>query len=123
MEALEEAMSAYQQAGNQAKVEETAKRILQLDPNRIRALAIVTFIDRAKATNGDQQALRSVCDESQRGLQALPSWQKPEGISDPDFAKMRNQMTDIFEGAAGFCALQAKSFPVAEQHLANALKI
>src|SRR5436305_6032371 len=77
IDALEQAMAAYQQAGNQGKVEETAKRLLQFDPNNIRALAIVTFIDRAKATNGDQAALRSVCDESQRGLQALPSWQKP----------------------------------------------
>src|SRR5438477_8541515 len=98
IDALEQAMAAYQQAGNQAKVEDTAKRLLQFDPNNIRALAIVTFIDRAKATNGDQAALRSVCDESQRGLQALPSWQKPEGISDADFQKLRSQMTNIFEG-------------------------
>ena len=123
IDALEQAMAAYQQAGNQAKVEDAAKRLLQLDPNNIRALAIVTFIDRAKATNGDQAALRSVCDESQRGLQALPSWQKPEGISDADFQKLRNQMTNIFEGAAGFCALQAKNFPVAKEHLTNTLKI
>jgi len=56
-------------------------------------------------------------------LQALPSWQKPEGISDADFQKLRSQMTNIFEGAAGFCALQAKNFAVAIEHLANALKI
>ena len=123
VDALEQAMGAYQQAGNQAKVEDTAKRLLQLDPNNIRALAIVTYIDRGKATNGDQAALKAVCDESQRGLQALPSWQKPQEVNDADFQKLKNQMANIFQGAAGFCALQAKNLPVAQERLANALKI
>ena len=122
IDALEQAMAAYQQAGNQAKVEATAKRILELDPNNIRALAIVSFIDRAKATQGDQAALQSACKESEAGLQHLPTWQKPETLSDADFTKLKEQMSNIFEGAAGFCALQQKSYAVAEQHYENALK-
>lgn len=123
IDALEQAMAAYQQAGNQAKVEGTAKRILQIDPNNIRALAIVSFIDRAKATQGDQAALQSTCAESQAGLQNLPTWQKPETLSDADFAKLKQQMSNIFEGAAGFCALQAKNYAVAEEHYNKALQI
>jgi tetratricopeptide (TPR) repeat protein len=123
VDAMEQAMAAYQQAGNQAKVEESARKILAGNPNNIRALAIVTFIDRAKATQGDQNALKAVCDESQRGLQSLPTWTKPEGLSDADFQKLRNQMANIFEGAAGFCALQAKNFPVSREHLSKALQI
>jgi tetratricopeptide (TPR) repeat protein len=123
VDAMEQAMAAYQQSGNQAKVEESAKNILAGNPNNIRALAIVTFIDRVKATNGDQPALTSVCDESQRGLQALPAWTKPEGLSDADFPKLRNQMSDIFEGAAGFCALQGKKFPEAKEHLSKAIQV
>ena len=123
IDALEQAMAAYQQAGNQAKVEDTAKRILQIDPNNIRALAIVAFIDRTKATQGNQAALQSTCNESQAGLQHLPTWQKPEGLSDADFTKLKNQMSTIFEGAAGFCALQAKNYPVAKEHYAKALQI
>src|SRR5215831_9713804 len=73
-DALEQAMAAYQQAGNSAKVEELAKRILQLQPNNIRALAIVTALDRAKGTTGgDQKALQDSCTYSQTGLQQLPS--------------------------------------------------
>jgi len=123
IDALEQAMAAYQELKNQAKVEETAKRILQLDPNNIRALAIVAFIDRTKASTGDKTALQSTCNESQTGLQHLPTWEKPEGLSDADFQKLKNQMADIFEGAAGFCALQAKNYPVAKEHYNNALKI
>lgn len=123
VDALEQAMAAYQQAGNQAKVEATAKRILEIDPNNIRALAIVSFIDRAKATQGDKAALQAACTESQAGIEHLPTWEKPEGTSDADFVKLKNQMSNIFEGAAGFCALQAKNYAVAEQHYSKALQI
>ena len=82
IDALEQAMAAYQQGGNQAKVEDTARRVLQINQQNIRALAIVTFIDRGKATQGNQAALQQTCSESQTGLQNLPTWQKPEGLTD-----------------------------------------
>jgi tetratricopeptide (TPR) repeat protein len=123
IDALEQAMAAYQQSQNQAKVEETAKRILQLDQNNIRALAIVAYIDRAKASSGNPQALQSTCTESQAGLEHLPTWQKPEGLSDADFQKLKTQMSNIFEGAAGFCALQAKNYAVAKEHYNKALQV
>src|ERR1700736_64503 len=47
-DAQEQAMGAYQQAGNQQKVEQIARQILQSDPNNVRALAIVVFIERAQ---------------------------------------------------------------------------
>ena len=123
IDALEQAMAAYQQGGNQAKVEDTARRVLQINQQNIRALAIVTFIDRGKATQGNQAALQQTCSESQTGLQNLPTWQKPEGLTDADFQKLKTQMGNIFEGAAGFCALQAKNFAVAKEHLSKALQI
>ena len=49
--------NADQQAGDQAKVEGKARGILALQPSNIRALAILTFITRAKATAGDKEAL------------------------------------------------------------------
>jgi len=122
-DALEQAMAAYQQAGNSAKVEEVAKRILQLQPNNIRALAIVTALDRAKATGGNTQALQEMCTSSQTGTQQLPSWTKPEGMSDADFQKLKTQMAGIFNGAAGFCALQAKNYPQARDFYTQAFQI
>ena len=123
IDALEQAMGAYQQAGNQAKVEDTARRILQINPQNIRALAIVTFIDRGKATQGNAQALQQVCTESQTGIQGLPTWQKPEGTSEADFEKLKTQMSNIFEGAAGFCALQNKKYDVAREHYTKSLQV
>jgi hypothetical protein len=108
-DALEQAMAAYQQAGIAAKVEEVAKRLLDLMPNHIRALAIVVALDRAKVmSQHDQAALKEMCAHTETGLQQLPGWQKPEGMSDADFEKLRNQMSDIFDGASGFCNLQKR---------------
>lgn len=123
-DALEQAMAGYQLAGNQAKVEETAKHIIQLMPNNIRALAIVVALDRAKATaSGDQAALAESCTDSQTGLQELPGWHKTQDMSDADFEKLRTQMTDIFDGASGFCALQKKDYPGARTAYEKAFQI
>src|SRR5215471_18797954 len=122
-DALEQAMAAYQQAGNSAKVEELAKRLLSTNPNNIRALAIVTALGRGKATVGDTKALQEMCTYSQTGLQQLPSWAKPEGMLDADFQKLKTQMSGIFNGAAGFCALQAKKYPQARDFYTQAFQI
>lgn len=122
-DALEQAMAAYQQSNNGPQVEATAKRILQQNPNNIRALAIVVALDRQKATQGDQAALKEMCTSSQTGLQQLPSWQKPEGVSDADFQKLGQQMANIFNGAAGFCALNNKDYAAAKGFYQKSLQI
>jgi len=123
-DALEQAMAAYQQGSppNTAKVEEMGKRILQLQPNHIRALAVVVALDRAKATNGDKAALQESCTYTQTGLQQLPTWQKPQEISEADFEKMKNQMGQIFNGAAGFCALNNKDYNNARSFYLKAIQ-
>ncbi|HTC93385.1 MAG TPA: hypothetical protein VK699_08035 [Terriglobales bacterium] len=123
LDALEQAMAAYQQAGNQEKVQATAKRILEINADHVRALAIVAYIDRAKATQGDAAALKESCAYGEKGLAALPAWQKPDGVSDSDFEKMRNQMSDIFNGVAGFCALQAKDYATARSSYLKSVQI
>jgi tetratricopeptide (TPR) repeat protein len=122
-EALEQAMAGYLQVNNQAKVEEVAKRILTLNPNSVRALAVITTIDRGQATGGNAAALKEGCAYALTGLQQLANWQKPEGLDDPTFAKMRDQAADIFNGMAGFCALQAKDNVKAREYYVKALKI
>ena len=119
-DALENAMAAYQQAGNAAKVEETAKRLLQNDGNNVRALAILAYLERSKGT---PEAARSGRNYSETGLQAIKTWARPEGMSDDEFGKLRTQMSFIFNGAAGFGALQNKEFSVARDYYVKALAI
>lgn len=124
-DALEQAMAAYQQAGNATKVGETAKRVLHLMPNNVRAMAVLTFVDRVAAMRGGPQAadsLKETCSYSQSGLQQLPTWPKPADVTEEDFKKLRDRMADIFNGAAGFCALQGKNYAQARDYLTKAFQ-
>jgi tetratricopeptide (TPR) repeat protein len=115
-DALEQTLAGYQQAGNVAKLTSTANHILELDPGNVRALAIVTFLNRTLATQGDAKAISQAGTDADKGLKALSAWQKPADMSDADFEKLRKQMSAIFQGAAGFAALQAKDYSLARDH-------
>jgi tetratricopeptide (TPR) repeat protein len=116
LDALEQAMAAHQRAGNTAKVEETANRVLELKADNVRALAIVTYMRRGRATQGDPAALGDLATGAQRGLDALAHWSKPADVSDDAFAGMRKQMTAIFNGALGFATLQARDYTNARRY-------
>lgn len=122
-DALEEGMAAWQKAGNSDKVEADAQRLVAAEPGNIRALAVVVALTRAKATQGDQMALSELCIDAPVGLRNLPSWQKPANLTDADFAKLRDQMKDIFEGGSGFCALQQKKYSDARDSFKRALDV
>jgi hypothetical protein len=123
VDALEQTMAAYQQAGNAAKVGEMAGRILALEPKNIRALAVLTAIARSQATQGNAQSLAQLGDLSARGLQALPQWQNSEGMSVADFATLTQQMAEIFTGAAGFAALEKKDYAAARDFYLKSVAI
>ncbi len=120
IDALEQAVAAYKQAGNAAKVESTARRLLALQPDNIRALAIVTFLERASAGT-DAAALVSMRGHAEQGLRALASWTKPDGTSDGDFAKLQGQIGAIFNGAMGFALLNSKDYAKARDAYLKAI--
>jgi len=119
-DALDQIMAAYTATNNQQKVEQTAKLILKDTPNNIRALAIVTAIARSQGTAESAAEARG---DAERGLQALPTWTKPDGMSQDDFEKVRNQMAGIFNGAAGFGALQAKDYAAAKNYYMKSIQV
>ena len=120
--AAEQLMTAYQQAGNTQKMLDAANRLLQMDPNSVRALATLTYYYRVAITAQNlQQNLPLIQQYASRGQQALPSMPKPNGMSDADFAKMRNEFSSIFEGGSGFVALQNKSYAEAARDFRQAV--
>jgi hypothetical protein len=121
--ALELLMATYQQSGNQAKVVETAKRVLAADPCNLRALALLTFLSRQAVASGQnpQQNLADLTQYSGKGLECLQSAPKPAGVSEADYDKLKKQVSGIFEGGAGFAALQNKDFPRAQTTLKSAV--
>jgi len=124
-DALGQLMAAYEKLGNAAKTSETAARILQVNPNNIRALALLAYTSRAAAEAGQapQQNASDASKYGQRGLQALGAMTKPEGMSDTDFEKFKVQVAIIFNGSAGFGALQNKDLPDAQKYLQTAVDL
>jgi len=106
--ALQVLMQDYQQTNNQPKTIETAKKLVAADPANERALALLAFLDRLKAQGGDtnyKQDLTEARTYGQAGLDGLSKFSKPEGTSDADFQKMKDQMSSIFNAAIGVADL------------------
>jgi tetratricopeptide (TPR) repeat protein len=125
-EAMDQILTDYQQANNAAKILDMSRRILTVNPNHMRALIFITALDRSVAMTGSADtpaALKEGCATAQTGLTQLPAWTKPNGMADGDFDKFRNQATDIFNGMAGFCALQAKDYVGARPYYIKAFQL
>ena len=121
-DALVALMGAYQQAGDAQKMVDAANRALQVNPNNVRALALLTYYYRASTTTQNlQQNLDLVQKYAQQGEQALHNMSKPEGMSDADFTKFHNELSAIFEGGLGFVALQKKDNATAAKDFREAV--
>jgi tetratricopeptide (TPR) repeat protein len=119
-DAMELLLASYQQTGNEAKTLETAQKMLDANPNNARALAILSYTYRAKAMNGGADAAQNIAkaqDYGQKGLAAIDSFQKPQGMADADFDKLKAQMTQIFQSAVGNGAFQTHDYPTAIKNL------
>ena len=125
VDALVTLMGANQQAGNASKTIDSASRILQADPNNVRALALLAYYYRSLAAQGGPDAAKNAeqsAQYGQKGIDALPNTPKPEGMSDADFTKFHNELMAIFDGAVGFNALQKKDMALAQKDLRDAVE-
>ncbi len=118
--ALQTLMQDYQQANNQQKTIDTATKLVAADPNNVRGMALLAYFDRLKAQGGDANAKQDLVDAKkygQMGLDALPKFAKPDGTSDADFQKMKDQMSGIFNAAIGIADLTDKDYDDARKAL------
>jgi len=123
-DALMQLMAAYQQAGDAQKTLDAANRVLQANPNNVRALALLAYSYRMMAAQGGpqmQQNLDKAQQYGEKGLQSLHNMTKPEGMSADDFTKFHNETTAIFDGAVGFAALQKKDMVTAQKDFREAV--
>ncbi len=114
-QALDILMALYQQTGD-PKVMDAAKRVLAVNPDNVKALVVLAFSERAAQNWADAKK------HAEHGLEVLPKWTKPDGVSDADFAKQKTQFGTILESIAGFAALQLKDFASAQKHLRAAVE-
>jgi len=123
-DALELLMAAYQQAGDAQRTLDAAQKVLQVNPNNVRALALLAYNYRAAASSGGPQMADNLAKAKQygeQGLQALQNMQKPAEMSQDDFVKLHNETGAIFDGAVAFAALQAKDYVTAEKDFEQAV--
>jgi len=121
-DALEQAMTAYRQADDKARLEAVARTLLEADPRNLQALAVVTVLERVRANQGDAAALAQLRGHAEEGLRELPGW-KAAGFDEAELRKVKNQMSAVFNGAAGFVALQAKDYAKAREAYLKAVKL
>ena len=123
-DALEQLMVTYGQAGDAQKSLDAATRVLQANPNNLRALAFLSYSYHAAASQGGPQAADNVAKSQQygqQGLQALQSGQKPEDVSAADWDKLKKQSEAIFNGAVGYAALFNKDYATAQKDFRTAV--
>src|SRR5271165_2353350 len=107
-QALEILMGTYQQANNPKKTMETATKLVTADACNERGLALLAYFDRVMAQGGDPNAKQLLVDGkkyAQQGLDCMPKFTKPDGTSDADFGKQKDQMNAIFHAALGIAEL------------------
>jgi hypothetical protein len=105
---LEQLLAAYS-ANNPTKALDAADRLLQVDPNNIRALAIDTSLLKAQGDSATdpaakQTAYDKAASAAARGLKAT----KPPAVADADWAAIQKQVTPYFYSAEGIDALNKK---------------
>jgi hypothetical protein len=104
-EMLEQLVGAYQATGDTAKTYDAAKRLLQVDPNNLRALIFVVYVAKQQA-NGDQAKLDEAAALAERGKNAT----KPANMSDADFQKLKALAAPIFGNVIGAAQIGKKDY-------------
>ena len=105
---LQQLMLAYS-GFDPAKTLDAADRLLQVDPNNLRALTFEVYFRKAQADQitdvaGKQAPLDQAASYAEKGLAAT----KPKDMSDADFTAIQSNATPIFYSAIGAADLNKK---------------
>lgn len=119
-DALEFLLKTYQQLSNGAQMKSTAQRVLQVNPNNITALVVLTYLDHDYANQGKADSAAALTEAGQYGarcIQALGTASKPEGATDDQWKANKAAFLVICQSAVGHAALQSKDWPTAQSNL------
>ena len=110
-------LQAYQSLNKTDKLEETATKLLELNPDHFAAIYILSYLTPRTAMAQDPAKLDKAAELSQKGLGLVDALQKPPNASDDQFNAQKNQQKAVFHQTAGFVALQKKDYSAAATHL------
>lgn len=119
-------LQAYQKLNNIPKVEETATKLLEINPKHILALFLLSTVFPTTFNAQDpaaEQKLNTAAEHAKAGVEQLAALAKPANVSDADFKKQKDQLEAAFHQTAGFVALQKKDYPQAQQELHQSVEL
>jgi hypothetical protein len=103
---LDQLIDAYQQLNQPEKVLDAASRLLQIDPNNMKAIFVSVYVKKtlcsksldASGVSSDPQTCDDAAALAQKGLTAP----KPAGVSDDDWKKLTGGAYPVFHSAIAF---------------------
>jgi tetratricopeptide (TPR) repeat protein len=118
---LDALIDAYQATGDQEKQLNAATRLLQVDPNSLKAILFSVLIKKGQCA---QKSDPATCDDAaalaQKGLSAT----KPAATSEDDWKKLTSAAFPIFHSAVGLDdALSKKDYKGAQDEYTTELKL
>jgi tetratricopeptide (TPR) repeat protein len=107
---LEDLLITYQQLGKVDEALSAANRLLQIDPNSMRALYIAAALKKSQCLKtNDAQVCADAGALAEKGL-SVP---KPEGTSDADWKKLTDAVYPSFHSALALAATSKKDYATA----------
>jgi tetratricopeptide (TPR) repeat protein len=118
---LDSLIDVYQQTGDADKALSAASRLLQVDPNNMKALFISVYLKKQQcAKTSDAQTCDDASALAQKGLQAT----KPTAVADADWKKQTDASYPLFHSAIAMDdALSKKDFKAAQAEYTSELKL
>jgi TolA-binding protein len=111
---LEKLVADYHAAGDNAKTLDASKRLLQADPNNVRALLLIAYEEKTQAGTSNIPELDEAASYAQKALQIT----KPSDLTVAQFDSVK----PIFEDVIGNDALVKKDYKTAIQAFTQELK-
>jgi len=118
LERLQFILATYQQLNQPAKMIDTAKEILAVDPKDIQALYWISMLTPTLG-NSSPDAL----DVGEKAANGLLAAEKPEKVSDDAWKTAKTQTDAIAYSTLGWIANIRKNYDVAEQNFKKSLEI
>jgi tetratricopeptide (TPR) repeat protein len=119
-------LQSYQQLNNSQGIEQTAAKLLEINPKNFQALYLLSFLIPRTINVQDAssaQKLDSLAGFAQRGLTELGTLQMPQGMAPAQFEQQKNQSAAVFHQSAGFVALQKKDYAKAAESLRRSAEL
>jgi tetratricopeptide (TPR) repeat protein len=118
LERLQLFLVTYQQLGQPAKMIDTAKEILAIDPKNIQALFWISSLTPTLG-NTNPDAL----DLAEKAANGLLTAEKPAEVKDEDWTKAKAQTDAVAYSTLGWVAWQKKNYDDAEKNFKKSLEV